>query len=110
MEWTVAIGVDTHKDVHVAVALDGFGAQLGSREVETTAAGYRSLLSWALELGRPVFAVEGAGLPNPLEARVLSAALPTQARGLSRAVRQPTAACLAAAAKEEPAKQAPPFV
>jgi transposase len=61
MEWTVAIGVDTHKDVHVAVALDGFGAQLESREIETTPAGYRSLLSWALELGSPVFAVEGAG-------------------------------------------------
>ena len=25
MEWTVAIGVDTHKEVHVAVALDAFG-------------------------------------------------------------------------------------
>ena len=25
MEWTVAIGVDTHKDVHVAVALDTLG-------------------------------------------------------------------------------------
>ncbi|MGH3085371.1 MAG: IS110 family transposase [Gaiellaceae bacterium] len=61
MQWTVAIGVDTHKDVHVAVALDGFGAQLDSREVATTAAGYRSLLAWALELGVPAFAVEGAG-------------------------------------------------
>ena len=53
MEWTVAIGVDTHKDVHVAVALDRFGAQLGSREVATTETGYRSLLAWALELGPP---------------------------------------------------------
>jgi transposase len=61
MQWTVAIGVDTHKDVHVAVALDGFGEQLGSHELETTEAGYRSLLSWALGLGQPVFAVEGAG-------------------------------------------------
>ncbi len=61
MEWTVAIGVDTHKDVHVAVALDRFGAQLGSHQVATTAAGYGSLRSWALELGRPAFGVEGAG-------------------------------------------------
>jgi transposase len=53
MEWTVAIGVDTHKDVHVAVAIDRCGAQLDSREVETTETGYRSLLSWALELGVP---------------------------------------------------------
>jgi transposase len=36
MEWTVAIGVDTHKEVHVAVALDALGAQLDSREIPTT--------------------------------------------------------------------------
>src|SRR5215218_5929661 len=61
MEWTVAIGVDTHKEVHVAVALDAFGAQLDSREIATTPAGYRSLLSWAQELGVPAFAIEGTG-------------------------------------------------
>ncbi|MGH2715711.1 MAG: IS110 family transposase [Thermoleophilaceae bacterium] len=61
MEWTVAIGVDTHRDVHVAVAVDRVGVQVDSREIETTEAGYRSLLSWALGLGAPVFAVEGAG-------------------------------------------------
>jgi hypothetical protein len=60
MAWTVAIGVDTHRDVHVAVALDRLGARLDSREIETTAAGYRSLLCWALDLGSPVFALEGA--------------------------------------------------
>ena len=36
MEWTVAIGVDTHKEVHVAVALDVLGVQLDSREITTT--------------------------------------------------------------------------
>jgi transposase len=61
MQWTVAIGVDTHKEVHVAVALDALGGQLGSREIATTLAGYASLLSWARELGVPAFAVEGAG-------------------------------------------------
>ena len=61
MEWTVAIGVDTHKEVHVAVALDTLGAQLESREIATTAAGYQSLLTWAQELGVPAFAVEGTG-------------------------------------------------
>src|SRR5665809_9544 len=61
MEWTVAIGVDTHKDVHVAVALDALGGKLDSREIATTPAGYRSLLSWAQELGVPAFAVEGTG-------------------------------------------------
>ena len=61
MEWTVAIAVDTHKEVHVAVALDTLGAQLESREIATTAAGYQSLLTWAQELGVPAFAVEGTG-------------------------------------------------
>lgn len=61
MEWTVAIGVDTHKGIHVAVALDALGGQLDSREIETTRAGYERLLCWARELGVPAFAVEGAG-------------------------------------------------
>jgi transposase len=61
MDWTVAIGVDTHRDVHVAVALDRLGAQIDSREIETTREGYCCLLSWALGLGLPVFALEGAG-------------------------------------------------
>jgi transposase len=53
--------VDTHKEVHVAVALDALGAQLDSREIPTTLAGYRRLLSWAQELGVPAFAIEGSG-------------------------------------------------
>jgi hypothetical protein len=61
MQWTVAIGVDTHKQVHVAVALDTLGTQLDSREIPTTPVGYRCLLSWARELGVPAFAVEGTG-------------------------------------------------
>ncbi len=32
MEWTVAIGVDTHRDIHVAVAVDRLGAQIDSRD------------------------------------------------------------------------------
>jgi hypothetical protein len=36
MEWTVAIGVDTHREVHVAVALDALGVRLDSREIEST--------------------------------------------------------------------------
>ncbi len=61
MEWTVAIGVDTHRDAHVAVAVDRLGAQIDSREIATTREGYCSLLSWALELGVPALAVEGGG-------------------------------------------------
>jgi transposase len=74
MEWTVAIGVDTHKEVHVAVALDRLGAQLDSREIATTPAGYRGLLSWAQELGVPAFAIEGTGSYGAGLVRVLEQA------------------------------------
>jgi len=74
MEWTVAVGVDTHKEVHVAVALDALGGQLGSREIATTTAGYRSLLSWAQQLGVPAFAVEGTGSYGAGLCRFLEAA------------------------------------
>ena len=61
MSWTVAIGVDTHKDGHVAVACDRVGAQLDSRAFAATEAGFAGLLAWAQRLGRPAFAVEGCG-------------------------------------------------
>lgn len=58
----VVVGVDTHKDEHVAVALDGVGRRLGEILVEATAAGYAQLLTWADELGRTAaFGVEGTG-------------------------------------------------
>jgi transposase len=74
MEWTVAIGVDTHKDVHVAVAFDALGVQIDSREIATTDAGYRSLLSWGRGLGVPAFAVEGCGSYGAGLARFLEGA------------------------------------
>lgn len=36
-EWTVAIGVDTHKQAHVAVALDRLGVQIDSCSVTADA-------------------------------------------------------------------------
>ncbi|MEN3358471.1 MAG: transposase [Mycobacteriales bacterium] len=58
----VAVGVDTHKDVHVAAARDGVGRPLGQLQVPVTAAGYRQLLRWARSLGEPIgFGVEGTG-------------------------------------------------
>src|SRR5215207_4782354 len=74
MEWTVAIGVDTHKEVHVAVALDALGAQVDCCEIATTPAGYRSLLAWARDLGVPAFAVEGTGSYGAGLARFLARA------------------------------------
>lgn len=61
MSWTVAIGVDTHRDSHVAVVLDRFGGMLDSIEVETTQEGYRKLLALAESLGKPAFVIEGTG-------------------------------------------------
>ena len=94
MEWTVAIGVDTHKEIHVAVALDALGAQLDSREIATTAAGYRSLLAWAKELGVPAFAIEGTGSYGAGLARFLTSA------GVER-LRVRASASWGAAAREE---------
>ncbi len=47
----VVVGVDTHKDVHVAAVLDHLGGLLSSGEFPATAAGYRHLLNWARQCG-----------------------------------------------------------
>lgn len=72
MGWTVAIGVDTHKRTHTAVALDRIGVRLGSCEIDATSAGYLQLVRWAHQLGEPAFAVEGAGSYGAGLARLLS--------------------------------------
>jgi transposase len=47
----VVLGVDTHLDVHLAVALDHLGRRLGTFSVPTTKNGYESLLAWAEGFG-----------------------------------------------------------
>jgi hypothetical protein len=47
----VVLGVDTHLDVHVVVALDHLGRRLGELTVPTTAKGYESLVCWAEGFG-----------------------------------------------------------
>jgi transposase len=55
-------GVDTHRDVHVAAALDPLGGLLGSESFATDGAGYRALLSWLEGFGDVVqIGVEGTG-------------------------------------------------
>ena len=62
VETKITLGVDTHKDTHVAVALDGLGRHLGTLSVPTNTAGYRELLGWARELGIiEQVGVEGTG-------------------------------------------------
>jgi transposase len=71
----VILGVDTHLDFHVAVAVDHLGRRLGESSVPTTVKGYEELLCWAEGFG-PVrcAGVEGtssygAGLARHLKAR-----------------------------------------
>lgn len=47
----VAIGVDTHKYIHVAVALDELGGRLGELTVSADSDGYARLERWAVEQG-----------------------------------------------------------
>jgi transposase len=54
----VTLGVDTHADVHVGVALDQLGRRLGVCSVPTTGAGSAQLLGWARRFG----VVERAGV------------------------------------------------
>jgi transposase len=71
----VILGVDTHLDFHVAVAVDHLGRHLGELSVPTTVKGYEELLCWAESLGLVRCAgVEGtssygAGLARHLKAR-----------------------------------------
>jgi transposase len=58
----IIVRVDTHKDIHVAVAIDTLGRRQGELAVSTTAAGYQQLHDWALDLGpNRGFGVEGTG-------------------------------------------------
>jgi transposase len=55
-------GVDTHADVHVAVAIDSNGGVLGIESFPVDAAGYRSLAGWLSAFGPIVrVGVEGTG-------------------------------------------------
>jgi hypothetical protein len=59
----VVIGVDTHKYVHVAVALDDIGGRLDTRSFPADKSGYEQLLDWAASFGarQLIFAIEGTG-------------------------------------------------
>ena len=73
MEWTVAIGVDTHRDAHIAVAVDRLGRRLGGLEFAVDERGFEQLRRFALALGQPAFAVEGTGSYGASLARALLA-------------------------------------
>ncbi|MGP8065500.1 MAG: IS110 family transposase [Acidimicrobiales bacterium] len=58
----IVVGADTHKNVHVALALDALGARLGEQHVSANREGYARLEAWAASLGKvSAFGVEGTG-------------------------------------------------
>ena len=92
-EVAVILGVDTHLEFHLAVALDHLGRRLGEASVPTTAKGYERLLRWAEGFG-PLRCVGvegtssyGAGLARHLRAKdieVLEVERPKHRRRSSR--------------------------
>ena len=51
IEGQVVVGVDTHKEIHVAAAVDWRGTLVDEKSFATTRQGYRQLESWARSLG-----------------------------------------------------------
>ena len=69
----VAIGVDTHQDEHVAVAIDGQGVRLGECRAPANTHGYRELQRWSQDKGEMIaFGIEGTGSYGAGIARYLS--------------------------------------
>jgi transposase len=69
----LVVGIDTHKDVHVAVVLDRLGRRLGVREFPATDAGNAQLAGWLTGLGPVTDAgVEGTGSYGYRLARLLA--------------------------------------
>ena len=69
----VVVGVDTHQDNHVAVAIDRQGVRLGEFHTPSTTHGYEDLERWSQELGAvQAFGIEGTGSYGAGVARFLS--------------------------------------
>jgi transposase len=70
----VVLGVDTHKDVHVAAIITALGLLVATASFPATAAGYAELLGWAQQFGTLHRAgVEGTGSYGASLARYLRA-------------------------------------
>jgi transposase len=58
----IAVGVDTHKHEHTAIAVDQLGQALGELQITADVAGYARFHDWLAELGEVVVVgIEGAG-------------------------------------------------
>lgn len=68
----IVIGVDTHKHLHVAAAIDTIAGSLGTVTVPNDSGGFAHLVGWATRLGQVVaFGVEGTGFYGQPLARFL---------------------------------------
>ena len=69
----VVVGVDTHQDKHVAVAIDRQGVRLGEIHAPATMHGYQDLERWSRSLGEiHAFGIEGTGSYGAGVARYLT--------------------------------------
>ncbi|MBO0730549.1 MAG: IS110 family transposase [Acidimicrobiaceae bacterium] len=58
----IIVGVDTHKHIHVAAAIDTLGVRLADRSFAADSGGYLRLAEWAESLGRiESIGIEGTG-------------------------------------------------
>ncbi|WP_298089719.1 IS110 family transposase [uncultured Sphingomonas sp.] len=58
----IVIGIDTHKNVHVAVEINGLGARLATASFPVTSEGYHQVAAWATGHGAvAAFGIEGTG-------------------------------------------------
>ena len=70
----VIIGVDTHREEHVAVAIDRQGVRLGERRAPANTSGYWELERWSQDKGEiNAFGIEGTGSYGAGVARFLTA-------------------------------------
>ena len=69
----VVIGIDTHRDQHVAVAIDQQGVRIGEHPLPVTTCGYKELERWSRSLGEiRTFGIEGTGSYGAGVARFLT--------------------------------------
>ena len=62
IERPIIIGIDTHKAIHVAVAINTQGTRLAALSIPTNPKGYLELERWSRSLGQVLaFGIEGTG-------------------------------------------------
>ena len=78
----LVVGVDTHQDQHVAVAIDRQGVRLGELHTVATTHGYEELERWSRGLGEiHAFGIEGTGSYGAGVARFLTSRRPYRSGG-----------------------------